>query len=273
MAVLQALRRTPRTLARSPVLFAPVLALLAVQSASLALRRLDPLVASLVSVGISFVFLFVGPFFTGGIIGMADEALDGRTSLATFFAEGRANYLPILLVSLVLVVVNFALGVVAFVGAISAHFAVFGDVAGGGADLVALAVVGVVGAVGAVVVVGYLSLIFLVQFYAQAIVVDDLGAVGAVGHSVSVVRTHPVSTVGYSVLVGTVGGLFGAAFGLASILVPPTATQRVTLPAPSLAVAVGVALLALVLGTLAGGFLGVYSVSFYRAIGTDGTPV
>lgn len=270
MAVLQALRRTPRTLARSPVLFAPVLALLAVQSASLALRRLDPLVASLVSVGISFVFLFVGPFFTGGIIGMADEALDGRTSLATFFAEGRANYLPILLVSLVLVVVTFALGVVAFVGAISAHFAVFGDVAGGGADLVALAVVGVVGAV---VVAGYLSLIFLVQFYAQAIVVDDLGAVGAVGHSVSVVRTHPVSTVGYSVLVGTMGGLFGAAFGLASILVPPTATQRVTLPAPPLAVAVGVALLALVLGTLAGGFLGVYSVSFYRAIGTDGTPV
>jgi hypothetical protein len=78
-----------------------------------------------------------------------------------------------------------------------------------------------------------------------------------------------VSTLGYSVLVGVIGLLAGGVLALATILVSTrsaTVPAHVSLPHLSTAATAGVALAVLVLGTLFGGFFGVYSVAFYREI-------
>jgi hypothetical protein len=263
MAVLKALRQTPSTLQRNPILFVPVLVILLFQIPQLVLRAVNPLVASIVSMVLSLVFIFVMPFFQAGIVGMADEALD------SFLREGKSNYVSVLAASLVLVAVNFVLGFVAFFVAIFGGFAILSDT-GVGIGIVGLVIIGLIGAL---VVLAYLLFVFFVQFYSQAIVVDDLGAVDGLKHSISVVRHHLVSTLGYSVLVGILGGIAGGVFGIASLLSSPQSTSALALPEVSLAGVVGVTLLVIAFGTLFGGFFGVYSVAFYRTINpgvTDG---
>jgi hypothetical protein len=270
MAVLNALRRTPGALQRNPVLFVPVLVLMLFQVPQLVLQSISPLLASVVSLGLSLVFVFVMPFFQAGIIGMADEALDGRTSLECFLREGKDNYVSVLVAYLVLVAVNFAIGFAAFIVAIPIGFAVFSDLHGG----VGIAVLAVAGLIAVVVVLAYLLFVFFIQFYGQAIVIDDLGAVDGLKHSYAVVRRNLVSALGYSALVGILGGLAGGVFAIASMLVSPQSTALLSLPRLPVVATVGVALLVVVLGALFGGFFGVYSVAFYRTIDsgvTDGS--
>jgi len=154
----------------------------------------------------SLVFLVVMPFFHGGLIAMADEALDGRTALQTFVDDGKANYVSLLVAYLALMAVNFALGMVAFFVALFGGIFVLG---GGGLESASLAVLAAIGIVVAIVVLLYLLVLFFLQFYGQAIVLEDMGAVDGLKHSASVVRHHLVSTLGYSVLVGILGGVFG----------------------------------------------------------------
>ncbi|MFC6942569.1 hypothetical protein ACFQE8_21820 [Salinirubellus sp. GCM10025818] len=262
MAVLNALRRTPGALQRNPVLFVPILVLMLFQVPQLVLQSINPLLASVVSLGFSLVFVFVMPFFQAGVIGMADEALDGRTSLESFLREGKANYVSVLVAYLVLVAVNFAIGFAAFIMAIPIGFAVFSDLRGG----VGIAVLAIAGLIAVVVVLAYLLFVFFIQFYGQAIVIDDLTAVDGLKHSYAVVRVHLASTLGYTVLVGVFGAVAGGVFGVASILVSPRTTAVLSLPQLSMVSTIGVALLIVVLGALFGGFFGVYSVAFYRTI-------
>ncbi|MFB6080581.1 MAG: hypothetical protein ABEJ81_06255 [Haloferacaceae archaeon] len=262
MAVLEALRQTPGALLRNPVLLVPPLVIMLFQIPQLLLQAIDPLLSSLVSLGLSVVFLFVMPFFQGGLIGMADEALDGRTSLGRFLGEGRANYVSILAAYLVLVAVNFALGVVAFFVAIFAGATVLGRGSGGPP----LAILGVVVALVVVVALAYLLFVFFVQFYGQAIVIDDMGVVDGYRHSVSVVRHHLLSTLGYTVLVGIFGAVAGGVFAVGSLLASPRSATTVPFPhLPLVGVAV-VAVLIVVIGSIFGGLFGVFSVAFYRAI-------
>jgi len=228
MAVLNALRRTPSALRRNPVLLVPILALSLIQVPQLALQAVDPLLSSIVSLGMSLVFLVVMPFFHGGLIAMADEALDGRTALQTFVDDGKANYVSLLVAYLALMAVNFALGMVAFFVALFGGIFVLG---GGGLESASLAVLAAIGIVVAIVVLLYLLVLFFLQFYGQAIVLEDMGAVDGLKHSASVVRHHLVSTLGYSVLVGILGGVFGGVFGLLSLLLSPQSAT--TLDSPS----------------------------------------
>jgi hypothetical protein len=262
MAVLKALRRTPDALRRSPVLFAPVLVILLFQVPQLVLQTIDPLLASVISLGLSLLFVFAMPFFQAGIVGMADEALDGRTSLDRFLHEGRSNYVSVLVAYLLLVAVNFVIGFVVFFVAIFGGIAFFGDV-GGGANLTVL---GTVGVIAAVLVLVYLLFVFFIQFYAQAIVIDGFGAVAGIKHSASVVRRHLASTLGYTLLVAALGGVAGLVFAVAGLLASPRSTTALPLPELSLAGTVGVAVLVVLLGTLFGGFFAVYSVAFYRTL-------
>lgn len=266
MAVLTALRRTPGALRRNPVLFVPVLVILLFQIPQLVLRAIDPLVAGVVSFGLSLVFVFVLPFFQGGIVGMADEALDGSTSLDRFFGDGKANYVSLLGAYLALVAVNFAVGIVALFAVLFGGLALFAD--GGGPSLAVIAIVGVIVAL---LVLAYLVVVFFVQFYGQAIVVDDLGAIDGFKRSYAVVRRHLVSTLGYSVLVGVLGGVGGGAFAVASTLVSPGTSAVVSLPQLPVAGTVGVILAVVVLVSLFGGFFSVYSVAFYRTISRGST--
>ena len=263
MVVLNALRRTPSTLRRNPVLLVPILVISLFQVPQLALQAVNPLLSSVVSLGLSLVFLVVMPFFQGGLIAMADEALDGRTALQTFIDDGKANYVSILVAYLALVAVNFTLGMIAFFVVLFGGVFVFGS---GGLESASIAVLAVIGIVVAIVVFLYLLVLFFLQFYGQAIVLDDMGAVDGLKHSVSVVRHHLVSTLGYSVLVGIHGGLFGGVYGVLSLLLSPQSATALHLPELSLPVMVVVGLLVLAGGTLFGGFFAVYSVSFYRGL-------
>ena len=264
MAVLNALRETPGALLRNPVVFVPVLVLMLFQAPQMVLQTVNPLLGSVVSLALSLLFIFVTPFFQAGLIGMADEALDGPTSIGRFLSAGKANYVSVLVAYLVLVAVNFAVGFVGFVGAIFGGVALFGD-ASGGPGLAVLAVVGVVAAVG---VLAYLLFVFFVQFYGQAIVVSGLDAVAALKHSVSVVRHHLLSAFGYSVLVGVFGAVAGGVFVLGASLATPQSPHLVAAPQGTLLGAVAVAALLAVVGSLFGSFFGVFSVAFYRRIDT-----
>ena len=95
---------------------------------------------------------------------MADEALEGSTSLATFVDAGRRYYAPVLVAYLVVLGVNAAVGVVVVVLA-----GVGGAIALGtglaGASLPVVAAIGVLVAV--VTVVGGVLTVFSVAFYRE----------------------------------------------------------------------------------------------------------
>ncbi|MDS0284523.1 hypothetical protein [Haloarcula onubensis] len=211
MAVLNALRRTPNALRRNPVVLAPILVLSVLQVPQLALQAVNPLLSSVVSLGLSLVLFVVTPFFQGGLIGMADEALAGRTTLQTFVDDGKANYVSILVAYLVLMAIYVALGLVVFFVTLVGGIFVIGS---GGLGSANTAVLAVLGTVLAAVVLLYLLALFFLQFYGQAIVLEDMGAVDGLRHSMSVVRQHIVSVLGYSILVGILGGVFGGVFGV-----------------------------------------------------------
>ena len=260
---LNSLRQTPSTLLENPILFVPVVILMAFQVPQLALQSTDPFLSGIVSLGLSSVLIVVMPFFQGGLIGMADEAIDRRTTFQTFIEEGKSNYVSILVAYFGLMAINFLLGMIAFVGVIFGGALLFqnGDpqsVTTGGLAVVSLIV--------AIVFLMYLLLLFFAQFYGQAIVLDGRNVVGGFKQSISVVRHHLVSTLGYSLIGAIVGGLAGIIFTAASVILSPQPPAMFALPDPSLPIVVSTALIVAHAGVLVGGFLTVYSVSFYRAI-------
>ena len=284
MAALQALRTASGALRRSPVLFVAAAAFGLLQLPGLVAQSIDPLVGAVVSLGFSGITIFVTPFFLGGILGMANEAIDGPTSLGTFVDEGKSNYVSLLVVYFVLVAINFVLGIVGFFAAIVVGALWFSG-GGGGSHLVPLAIVA---AVAGVALLGYLLVVFVTQFFGHAVVVDDCGAVESLKRSAWCVRHNLVSVVGYTLLVSVGGGVFGLVAGLFSVLTSPQAAGGmgeggvgsapaatplpVDLPSVGLAgTAVLVVLLVVVTG-LFGGFFAAYSTAFYRQIRPAATP-
>lgn len=257
MVVLQALRRSPSALARVPALVVPALVLFLFQAPQMALQSTNPVLATALSLGASLLMLVFVPFFQGGMIGMADEALDGRSSLGAFLAHGKANYVQILVAYLLVLAVNFVLG--------GALFAVgFGALLSGAFDAGTLTLA-VLGVVGLLVVLAYLLVAFVIQFYAQAIVIDGYSAVDALKHSYGVVRSNLRATLGYTLVAMVVGGGLGLAFGGLSLLTTPEAAAY-GLPVLSTGAQVGVGLVAAIVGAVFSAFLLVYSVSFYRLV-------
>ena len=268
--VLNSLRQTPKTLVANPIVFVPVVIVMALQVPQVALQSISPVLSGIVSLGLSLLFIVVLPFFQGGLIGMADEALDGRTTIQTFVDAGKSNYVSILVGYLALMAINFVLGIIVFSVAIFGGAALFQD---GGLQTANTTILVGSSIILALVFLAYLLLIFFVQFYGQAIVLEDMSVVAGFKRSAAVVRHHLVSTLGYSLIGAVIGGLAGSIFATASILLSPQPTPMLALPAPSLPAVVGTGLVIVVGGILFGGFFAVYSVSFYRAIAHRGTGV
>jgi hypothetical protein len=281
MVVLHALRTAVAAVRRNPVLFVVAAAFSLLQLPSLLAQSVHPLVGSLVSLGVSGVTIFVLPFFLGGILGMANEALDGRTSTGTFVREGKAHYLSVLVVYLGLFAVNLVLGFVVVFAAVFGGIFVFGHV--GQPNLALLAVLG---GVGLLALLGYLLVAFLVQFFGHAIVVDDLNAVDSIKRSAWCVRHNVVSVLGYTLLTATGGAVFGLFGGLFSLLTtprPPTGPGMngaapaatpfpVHLPTVGLAGTLGLAVLLVVLTGVFGGLFAAFSTAFYRGIRPSDSP-
>jgi hypothetical protein len=263
MVVLNTLRSVPGALRRNPSIFLPVLVISLLQFPQLLLQSINPILSSLVSLFASGLLLLVLPFLQGGLIGMAAEALDGRTSLSTFTSTGKTYYIRLLIASLAVFVVNFVFGMAVFIGAL------FGGVLFLSSDgQPNLLVVALLGAIALISLAVYLGFVFFIQFYSQAIVLEDLGIVDGFKRSIQLVRAHLISTLGYSLLVGTLGGLVGVVVGVSSLVFSPQqpALTLVDIPEIPLVGLVGVALILLVGSTLLGGFFATYSVSFYRAL-------
>ena len=277
MVVISALGTAGSAVKRNPILFLIVGAFGLLQLPGLLAQSINPLLGSFVSLGMSGVLLILAPFFFGGVIAMANESIDGSTSVDTLLAEGKDNYVSIFLVYLGLFAFYLVLGLVtAVVFAVGGAFVFsFGSGGGGvGASPATLAAVAVVGLLGVLV---YLGVVFFTQFFAHAIVLDGVGAVDGVKRSVSAVRGNLLTVFGYNLITGIVGGGVGLLAGVISILstpsfaTPPGATtppSQLAGSVPTLGTveAVGLTLVVVLLSALFGGVFAVYSTVVYRSI-------
>lgn len=276
MVVISALGTAGSAVKRNPILFVVVAAFGLLQVPGLVAQSINPLVGSFVSLGMSGVFVIVMPFFFGGLIAMANDALDGSTSVDTLIAEGKDNYVSILVVYLGLLAFYFVVGLVSVVVfAVGGAFVFsFGSGGGIGASPAALAAVAAVAVVGLLV---YLGVVFFIQFFAHAIVLDDVGAVDGVKRSVRAVRENLLTVFGYNLITGIGGGGIGLLAGVISVLstpsfaTPPGATAPTSqlpgsLPTLGTGEVVGLTLVVVLLSALLGGVFAVYSTAVYRSI-------
>jgi len=119
MAALQALRPAASGIARNPILLVITALFGAAQLPNLLIQPTRPLLASVISLATTGLLILVLPFFQGGVLGMASEAVRGETSLSTLVAEGKANYLSLLLAYLVLLAINLVFAFVVLFGSSS----------------------------------------------------------------------------------------------------------------------------------------------------------
>lgn len=260
MAALGALRQVPGALRRNPVLFVPVLALAVIQLPSLALQRSDPLLSTVVSFLVSLVSLAVAPFVLAGLVGMVDEALDGTTSLDAFREAGRENYVSTLAATALLVVVALGLGILVFLGTLFGFVVLLATGNDAGHLLLLATSLSLLG------FVGFLGVLFFVQFFAQAIVVDDHDAVGGLERSVELVREHLRRTFAYSLVVGAGWLAVGLVFTSATVLLAPAGSVGFQPPLQLGSELFALLALVTLIVTLAGGVYATYSVAFYRTL-------
>lgn len=211
---------------------------------------------------------------------MANEALDGTTSFQTFVEAGKRYYLSMLAAYLLMlggmIVVGIAASLISFVAVL-----IIGVLSGGpfGASdplFIGMFLIGT-----SVFLLVLFVPLFFVQFYGQAIVVDDQSAVDGLKRSVGLVRQNLVSVFGYSVLVFGAGLIFGAVASIPSMLLSMQMQMTevpAMLPLPDVSLPVVAALTVvghILLGLLGSLFL-VFSVAFYRTLdsgdATDESP-
>ena len=281
MAALRALRPAVGGIARNPVLlFVTALYGLA-QVPNLLVPATRPILAALVSLATFGVLVLALPFVQGGLLGMVSEAIAGRTGLGTLVAEGRDNYLSLLLAYFVLLAINLVFGLVAFIGGlivfVTGVATVPTDAPAVGVDPMLLALLAIVGGG---LLLAYFLVTFAVQFYAHAVVLDDAALVDGFRRSVGLVRSNVLSVVGYSVilLVGSVA--LGTLAAAASLVLGSQTTGAPAAPfadlasvEPTLPVLVVAGVGYLVLTSAFAAFYATYSVAFYEAISRDAAPV
>jgi hypothetical protein len=150
-------------------------------------------------------FVLVQPVFIGGLLAMSVDAADGDVSLDSYVQGISDNYTSLAGVYAILVGIIIAFAIVAAVLAVV--FGVAGALGGAGAGSGADAGVGALaGALGGFALVGLFSLLtalvvaVVVQFVEAAVVVGDAGAGEAYSESYRMLRTNPLSVLGYSLV-------------------------------------------------------------------------
>lgn len=212
--VLASLSKATGALRRNPVIVALSVAFGLLQLPSVVAQEFGPVAQIGLSIGSFLVSVLVVPFVFAGMIGLSDEALDGRAGFGAFLRHGRNNYLSVLGAYLLLIVTLGIFSVVtSVVGGILA--AVIGASIGGTSGFaVGVAVFGLSFFV-------VLLPVFFVQFFGHAIVLDDADVGESIRQSGGVVRRNLRVVVGYFAVVfalGLVGGLVG---GVQSITTTP----------------------------------------------------
>jgi hypothetical protein len=268
MRPLNALQQAVSTAVREPIVLGVAALVALLQIPILLSQLLPPVYAVVASLGTNLLVLLLAPFTQGGMLGLADSALDGRGDIRTFLTAGRENYVSLFAAYLVLFAVNVVLVIATLIlllvfgtglGAIAASAGGAGGALSGGVGALGFVFVGVV----ALLALAYLVAFLFIQFYAQAIVVDDYNAVNSFKRSASLVRQHFVSTLGYSLLALLIGGIAGVVIGVSSTLLG-SAPNALQMDVTSPALIAGILLLVVVLSTVSSAFTSLYSVAFYR---------
>ncbi|ARS88927.1 hypothetical protein [Natrarchaeobaculum aegyptiacum] len=269
MAVIQALKRTPSTVLGHPIVFVAVLlygiVVTLLQIPQLIYQQPDSLVTALVPWLVLGVSIVLYPFLWGGLVGIANDAASGHSpTIGRFAAHGRSFYLSILGAYLLLTGVVIAL-VIPFTMAMIAGGFAFVLTDGSAVGLAILALLGLV------FLAIYLGVMFVVQFFLHAIVIEGTRAIEGLKRSLEVVRSNLLSAFGHALVVAAGGFLVAIPYiGVQFWLFPPTMPgEDLTLPDPGVAAgAFGVSTL---FGAIVGVFLLVFTVQFYRAvIGLEG---
>jgi len=258
MAVFTALRTAGTAVRRNPLLFVVAALYGVLQVPGILLRASPDVVLNVAASGYSLLTLLVAPLVVGGVLAMADEALDGRTDWGTFVAGGKATYLRILAALLLYVVAVFVVSLIfAFVTVAVAV------VTGGAAVGVAFIAIGLVALA---LVLAAVAVLVFVQFYPQAVVVEDYGVADAFRRSAGLARRHLAAVLGYTALFLGISVVFGGVAAVASFYVIDGGTLAGATTGPPVAVLAAYVVLYVVAGGLFGGYLATYSVAFYREL-------
>jgi hypothetical protein len=197
MGVVQSLTESFGVLKRNPVVFGVGLlyAVILLPQTALSLMNI-PLIPQVVQA----LTFFITPFVLAGLLGMVYEGRVRSTGIGTFVKVGKSKYLSLLGANLIQVTITIVFAIVSLFVLIALLF-----VAGIGFATVSpesgLAAFGVtfVVAVGGLLLV-FLLVQFFLQFYASAIVVDNVGFVGGYRRSVGVVKRNIVQALGFSLV-------------------------------------------------------------------------
>lgn len=230
-------------------------------------------------VGLTIVWILIVPFFDGGIYGMAQEALEGPTSLETFLREARENYVRLLFGSLLKIAITVVTAIIGIIVLLIFLFVVFIFVgvalgrptlqigaSGAGAAAFIVFILPII-----LLLLGYvftLPVIFFIQFYGAAIVVSDTPVFEGFRKSVGLVRSALGSTLGYSLLYVVIGLLDTVPLWYyTAVSADPTSQNPVraavlTVPLDG-SISNSLALLMVVLSVVIGAFLRTYRISYY----------
>lgn len=192
MATIQSLKTSLGVLKRNPTLFAVgfLLAVLLLPQSALSLLGI-PLVPQL----IQLVTFFITPFIVAGLFGMAYEGRVQQTSFDTFKKIGKDRYVPVLLGNIVQAGIAFIFGIIAFIAALVTIGASI-IAAGNNAGIESLGIVAI--AVFGLILLVFFAIVFFLQFYAAAIVADDVGALDGFSRSIALVKENFVAALGFS---------------------------------------------------------------------------
>ncbi len=197
MGVVQSLTESFGVLKRNPVVFGvgALYAVILLPQTALSMMSI-PLIPQLLQA----VTFFITPFVLAGLLGMVYEGRVRSTGIGTFVKIGKSKYLSLLSANLIQVALTVIFGIVSFFVLIALIF-VLGIGVSTTSPESGLAAFGVtfVVAVGGLLLV-FLLVQFFLQFYAPAIVVDNVGVMGGYRRSVGFVKRNIVQTLGFGLV-------------------------------------------------------------------------
>lgn len=232
----------------------------------------------LVSVCLS---VFVFPFIVGGIVGMANRSIIGEAGDATigaFIEYGKRSYVELVAMAIVLSVVTVvwavlltALTIGLFVFVLVGGTATAGMSGGAGSSAIPTGVGPVIFVVFLVGLgLGIMLPVFVVQYYAGAVVIDDTGIVGGIRHALGLLRHNVISTFGFdAILIGVGIGSVVVSSGALFLIVGGPLTPETLSNLQAEAGVVGTAIhqgVTVILGTCVGAFQWCYYAAIYRDI-------
>lgn len=194
MATIQSLIESFGVLKRNPVVFGVGLlyAVIVLPQSVLSLMGI-PLVPRLLQI----LTFFITPFVVAGLLGMVYEGRVRTTGFGTFTKVGKAKYVSLLVGNLIQFVIQVAFIAAAFVMVIFTIGLSF-SAAGSRSALRGIGIVAVALFGGLFLV--YLLVMFFLQFFAPAIVADNVGVIEGYSRSIGVVKRNIVQALGFGVL-------------------------------------------------------------------------